>query len=267
MSNPVNEFKSASSQRITTPSPACPPSNAQKRIQNITAQKANNTTARFAADKARCVLQAEAGVTNAKGKWPIIGSFGADPCVILAIQDTGNKVAAIAHIDAGTDTVQAVGKLTESITEASKSIQAQRAEKRIAQEQAKDRATPRYQKLIRRLANSFRPRTQRNVKAQQLQPEPMLIAHMTSASPLGNDTLRKVKANVKAEPRLQLGRIADQSGMAIDSRTGELHLGDFRQKDFGKSSSLLGNIILTVARLASNQLQPIDMRFINDENP
>lgn len=49
------------------------------------------------------VLQHEYAITNAESEKPVLGTFGAGPCLILALYDDKNKVAMLAHIDALTN--------------------------------------------------------------------------------------------------------------------------------------------------------------------
>lgn len=234
-------------------------------LSKITPNAPPTAKVRFPANEARCLLQAEAGITSADCRWPIIGSFGANPCVILAIQDTATGVVGLAHIDAGTDTTKAVQTLTQTTGTVSAKVKQQRVEKRQAVIEAAARATPQYQKLIQLIAEKLRLKPAECEAVEPNTTNAQLVAHMTTASPRGNTTLRQLKAAIKIEPRLKLGCVANKPGMAIDTRDGALYFGDFRQKNFGKSSSILVNAITTAARIASNRLQPLQMQFINDD--
>lgn len=57
----------------------------------------------FKPENTVCVVQHEYAVTQKGSAKPILGTFGASPCVILAIYDEQNKIALLAHIDAGTN--------------------------------------------------------------------------------------------------------------------------------------------------------------------
>lgn len=61
------------------------------------------------------VLQNEAGITNARSSHPIIGSFGAFPCVILSMYNPRIQTAALAHIDAVTNLQQGVQMLVDQM--------------------------------------------------------------------------------------------------------------------------------------------------------
>lgn len=66
---------------------------------------ANSKTSReavgdFATSESYAVLQHEVGITNGTSAKPIIGSYGAGPCIIMAIWNSNTKEAALAHIDA-----------------------------------------------------------------------------------------------------------------------------------------------------------------------
>lgn len=54
----------------------------------------------FKKDEACMVLQHEYTKTTADSTQPVLGTFGAGPCVILALYDSQNKTAVLAHIDA-----------------------------------------------------------------------------------------------------------------------------------------------------------------------
>lgn len=60
---------------------------------------------------ARGILQGEAGITNADSNQPIVGSFGANECVIITAYSGRNKSAGIAHVDAIADPLQALSLL------------------------------------------------------------------------------------------------------------------------------------------------------------
>lgn len=49
------------------------------------------------------IIQHEYGITTEKSRMPILGTWGAGPCVIAALYDTKNKIAAVAHLDSTWD--------------------------------------------------------------------------------------------------------------------------------------------------------------------
>jgi hypothetical protein len=67
-------------------------------------------------DIARGVLMGEAGITSADSRKHIIGSYGADPCVIVAMFHPASKRAALAHIDACVDIRHAIETLVARCT-------------------------------------------------------------------------------------------------------------------------------------------------------
>ncbi|MGC1853947.1 MAG: hypothetical protein WA659_01015 [Candidatus Aquirickettsiella sp.] len=54
----------------------------------------------FSLEESQAVLQHEVAITNSKSKKPILGSYGARPCVIVALYNPSTKEAVLAHIDA-----------------------------------------------------------------------------------------------------------------------------------------------------------------------
>lgn len=69
----------------------------------------------FNPDETIGVLQHEFAVTHAGSAQPILGTFGAGPCIILALYDKQNKQAFLAHIDSLTD-IDALSKLLISFS-------------------------------------------------------------------------------------------------------------------------------------------------------
>jgi chemotaxis receptor (MCP) glutamine deamidase CheD len=57
----------------------------------------------FENNEAVVVLTHEYAVTNAASKKPVLGAYGASTCVILALYDSKNKIAVLAHIDTVAD--------------------------------------------------------------------------------------------------------------------------------------------------------------------
>lgn len=53
----------------------------------------------FPKSAAFTIYQHDYGITTAKSRMPILGTWGAGPCVILALYNDKNKIAALAHID------------------------------------------------------------------------------------------------------------------------------------------------------------------------
>ena len=53
----------------------------------------------FDAREAQGVLQHEVAVTDSSNAFPILGSIGAGPCIIMALYNPQNKQAALCHID------------------------------------------------------------------------------------------------------------------------------------------------------------------------
>lgn len=62
------------------------------------------------------VAQHHVAYTDATGKFPILSTFGAGPCVILAAYNRQDKRAALAHIDAGTE-LNCLGRIFGRIRE------------------------------------------------------------------------------------------------------------------------------------------------------
>lgn len=57
----------------------------------------------FISSIAKNVLQRPVGYTQAKERYPIIGSFGAGPCLTMAVYNPKHKTAALCHIDSMTN--------------------------------------------------------------------------------------------------------------------------------------------------------------------
>lgn len=53
----------------------------------------------FPKSAAFTIYQHEYGITTAKSRMPILGTWGASPCLILALYDDENEIAALTHID------------------------------------------------------------------------------------------------------------------------------------------------------------------------
>ncbi len=64
----------------------------------------------FESQKAATVLQREYSVAEATSIRPILGTYGAGPCVIMALYDSQNKKAILAHIDPSTN-IDSLGKI------------------------------------------------------------------------------------------------------------------------------------------------------------
>jgi len=58
---------------------------------------------KFRPEDAVVVLQNEFAITHAEDKMPVLASYGAGPCIIVAIYDSKNKVAIMAHCDETSD--------------------------------------------------------------------------------------------------------------------------------------------------------------------
>lgn len=57
----------------------------------------------FSKNEAQAVLQHEVAITNSNSTKPILGTYGAGPCVIVALYNPQTKVAALAHVDSLTN--------------------------------------------------------------------------------------------------------------------------------------------------------------------
>lgn len=220
--------------------------------------------ARFSRTNARCLLQAEAGITSAESQWPILGSFGANPCVIVAMHAADTRVVGMAHVDAITDIREAVNTLANAVQRTAKQSAQRHTEQEKMLSTTKHKRGSILQKVSLFLSKTLRPRYQSRPKTAPITQDTRLTTHLASAQLTGNSTLKALKAAILSDPRLRLGNVIHAPGLALDTRTGKLHTGDFKQRDFGKSGSLLANAIFAVARAYSNRLQPIDLRFIND---
>ncbi|MBA4697266.1 MAG: hypothetical protein H2069_07760 [Legionella sp.] len=74
-----------------------------KRLYRIRSPLRGHKPVDFKANEAVMVLQHEYAITDAADKLPILGTFAAGPCVIVALYDDINEIALLAHVDAVTD--------------------------------------------------------------------------------------------------------------------------------------------------------------------
>jgi len=74
-----------------------------KKLESIRAPLAGAKQVDFSRHEARAVLQGEYAVAGSGAKQPVTGTWGAWPCLIMALYDSKNRMALIAHIDASTD--------------------------------------------------------------------------------------------------------------------------------------------------------------------
>ncbi|MGD9153747.1 MAG: hypothetical protein PVG30_08890 [Gammaproteobacteria bacterium] len=75
----------------------------EKKLVEIQAPLKNAKYANFSKNLAEGVLQREYAITTANSKKPILGTYGAGPCLIVAIYDSKSKTAFLAHIDSATN--------------------------------------------------------------------------------------------------------------------------------------------------------------------
>lgn len=64
----------------------------------------------------RAVSQGEAGITQHNSAQPLVGSFGAGPCVIVSVYNTKTRVAGLSHVDAVANPWQALALLSYQAT-------------------------------------------------------------------------------------------------------------------------------------------------------
>lgn len=70
-----------------------------QKLDRVNAIGQTRTTGHFTAQEARDIMQHSAGFTDATSKRPIMASYGAGPCIIMAIHNPDQKSVALAHID------------------------------------------------------------------------------------------------------------------------------------------------------------------------
>jgi hypothetical protein len=90
----------------------------QEKLHKIQSPLKGVKSVDFKSYEAVTVLQHEYAVTKADYSQPVLGTFGAGPCVILALYDHENKTAVLAHIDALTD-IDSLQRLFSSISKES----------------------------------------------------------------------------------------------------------------------------------------------------
>jgi len=74
-----------------------------QKLLSLRKQQIKTTPVNFKSSEAVAVLQHEYAITTATANQPVLGTFGAGPCLILALYDSENKTAILAHIDSMTD--------------------------------------------------------------------------------------------------------------------------------------------------------------------
>jgi hypothetical protein len=77
---------------------------------------ANPTAAFINPGIARGILQGEVGFASADSQKHLIGSYGAGPCVIIALYHPASKRAALAHVDGNVDARGAIATLAYHLT-------------------------------------------------------------------------------------------------------------------------------------------------------
>lgn len=85
------------------------------KLRSLQCRLKNTRSIDFAPAQTVTVLQHEYAISNAQSEQPILGTYGAGPCVILALYDKQDRVAILAHIDSMTDT-QSISKLFSLIS-------------------------------------------------------------------------------------------------------------------------------------------------------
>lgn len=74
-----------------------------KHLKSIQAPLRNTQQINFTPHEAVTVVQHEYAIATFDSRQPVLGTFGAGPCVILALYDKENRRAMLAHIDSLTD--------------------------------------------------------------------------------------------------------------------------------------------------------------------
>ncbi|MGI4851529.1 MAG: hypothetical protein ACRYGR_06265 [Janthinobacterium lividum] len=75
----------------------------KKKIDQLNLIQPKFTKGTFSSKKAKNVLMSHVGYTNHEHSYPIIGSFGANPCIIIGIYNPETKSAALCHLDSCTE--------------------------------------------------------------------------------------------------------------------------------------------------------------------
>jgi peptide-N-terminal asparagine amidohydrolase len=77
--------------------------NREEKLKEIQATLTRTKPIDFKSNETITILQHEYAITQSTALQPVLGTFGAGPCIILALYDNKNNIAVLAHIDAVTD--------------------------------------------------------------------------------------------------------------------------------------------------------------------
>ena len=72
-------------------------------LQRANNKGQNHIVGNFTSAEALAVMQREVSITNADSAKPILGSYGADPCIIVAAHNPSTNQTLLAHVDSLTD--------------------------------------------------------------------------------------------------------------------------------------------------------------------
>lgn len=75
----------------------------QQLLDSVNNVGQTNQRGSFDKEQAQAVLQHEVAITTADSEKPILGTFGADQCIIVALYNAQLQSAALAHVDSLTD--------------------------------------------------------------------------------------------------------------------------------------------------------------------
>ena len=176
----------------------------------------------------RSIPLGESSVTFQHCEFPIIGSYGADPSVIMAVHNPIYQVSAMAHIDEATNIQEAIRVLTEEVSTITRELyETYKAEaEMIAQSRTG----------LKALFHTVSQKIGLNKEALPIHPRdpnlPALNVHLSTGSKQLNTTLNELRTHISENSSLVLKSVHQQSGLAIDSRSGVIYTGDFSENHF-----------------------------------
>jgi len=182
----------------------------------------------FEKQSSRFISLGESSVTFNHCSYPIIGSYDANPSVIMAIHSPAYQVSAMAHIDQNTDIQAAIKALTAEVSSITKELyDTYKAEAAVIEQ-----SRTRLQKWLHTLSSKI-GLVSKHLPIHPRDPNlPPLNVHLSSGSKQLNTTMNQLREQISRNSKLQLKSVHQQTGLAIDSRSGKVYTGSFSEQHF-----------------------------------
>ena len=87
----------------------------EKLLENANKIGQEESVGKFTSEDAYGIIQGSVGYTNSTSQKPILGTYGAGPCIIVAMYNSETKKAALSHIDTSLDMNKTLNNMISSI--------------------------------------------------------------------------------------------------------------------------------------------------------